>query len=198
MKRIAQFIIFVAAFALTSFAQEVKTTTTQPLSAERAALVSITAEVQSIDLDKREMTLKGPLGNVVTFVVDNRVKRLNETKVGDHVRADYYISIAAELREPTAEEKETPLVVLQGLARAPTDTEPAGGGLHQIKAVTTVEGIDMPTQTVTLKGPLGNYATVQAQNPDNLKKLHIGDTVVVTYTEALAVSLKKLPSGNKE
>jgi hypothetical protein len=198
MKRIVQFIFLVAPFALTTFAQEVKTTVAQPLSAERAALVSITAEVQSIDLDKREITLKGPLGNVVTFVVDNRVKRLNEVKVGDHVRADYYVSIAAELREPTAEEKETPLVVLQGLARAPADTEPAGGGLHQIKAVTTVEGIDMPTQTVTLKGPRGNYATVQAQNPDNLKKLHIGDTVVVTYTEALAVSLKKVPSGSKD
>jgi Cu/Ag efflux protein CusF len=198
MKRIAQILFFVAAFTLTSFAQEVKTTAAQPLSAERAALVSITAEVQSIDLDKREMTLKGPLGNTVTFVVDNRVKRLNEVKVGDHVRADYYISIAAELREPTAEEKETPLVVLQGLARAPADAEPAAGGLHQIKAVTTVEGIDMPTQTVTLKGPRGNYATVQAQDPENLKKLRIGETVVVTYTEALAVKLKKVPSGNKE
>lgn len=198
MKRIAQLILVGATFPLITFAQEVKTTAAQPLSAEKAALISITAEVQSIELDKREVTLKGPLGNVVTFVVDNRVKRLNEVKVGDHVRADYYVSIAAELREPTAEEKETPLVVLQGLARAPADTEPAGGGLHQIKAVTTVEGIDMPTQTVTLKGPRGNYATVQTQNPDNLKKLRIGDTIVVTYTEALAVSLKKVPSGNKD
>jgi hypothetical protein len=198
MKRIVPFTFLAAAFALTIFAQEVKTTSAKPLSAERAALVSITAEVQSIDLDKREMTLKGPLGNVVTFVVDARVKRLNEVKVGDHVRADYYVSIAGELREPTAEEKETPLVVLQGLERAPAGTEPAAGGLHQIKAVTTVEGIDMPTQTVTLKGPRGNYATVQAHDPDNLKKLHIGDTIVVTYTEALAVSLKKVPSGNKD
>ena len=34
---------------------------------------------------KREVTLKGPLGNVVTFTVDQRVKRRKEVKVGDHV-----------------------------------------------------------------------------------------------------------------
>jgi hypothetical protein len=96
-------------------------------------------------------------------------------------------------REPTTEEKQAPLTVLGGLARAPQGTEPAGGGLHQIKAVTTVEGIDLPTQTVTLKGPRGNYVTVRAEDPENLKKLRVGDTIVVTYTEALAVSLEKAP-----
>jgi hypothetical protein len=151
----------------------------------------ITASVEAVDPGKREVTLKGPLGNTATFVVDQRVKRLNEFKVGDHVTANCYVAIAGELREPTAEEKQAPLTVMGGLARAPQGAEPAGGGLHQIKAVTTVEGIDLPTQTVTLKGPRENYVTVKAQDPENLKKLRLGDTIVVTYTEALAVSLEK-------
>lgn len=40
-------------------------------------------------LAKREGNLKGPLGNVVTFVVDERVRRLNEVRVGDEVTTEY-------------------------------------------------------------------------------------------------------------
>jgi hypothetical protein len=198
MKTFVSTFLFVVALIFPAFAQEKKAASTQPVSADASLLTSITATIETLDLAKREVTLKGPLGNSVTFVVDKRVKRLNEMKVGDHVTADYYVSVAAELREPTAEEKEGPLVVLDEKARAPVGTDPAGGGLHQIKAVTTVEGLDLPTQTVTLKGPRGNYATIRAQDPDKLKKLRIGDTIVVTYTEALAVSLEKVPAAKKD
>ena len=49
-----------------------------PLSREETVLVQVTATVQAMDPAKREVTLKGPLGNVVTFVVEERVKRLDE------------------------------------------------------------------------------------------------------------------------
>ena len=171
----------------------------QPLSAEESVLVSVTATVQAIDLSKREVTLKGPLGNVVTFTVDKRVKRLNEVKVGDDVTADYYVSLAAELRAPTEEEKQNPVQILEVKAKAPKGTEPAAGALNVIKVVTTVEGLDLPTQSVTLKGqgPMGYTATIRAKSVENLKKLHLGDTIVVTYTEALAISVEKVPARKK-
>lgn len=167
------------------------------LTAGGAVLVSITANIEAIDPDKREVTLKGPLGNTVTVTVDEQVKRFNEFKVGDDVTAEYFVAVAGELREPTAEEKASPLTVQEGAARASQETAPAAGGVRQIKAVTTVEGIDLPTQTVTLKGPRGKYVTVRAQDPENLKKLQLGDTIVVTYTAALAVSLEKAPAAKK-
>ena len=159
---------------------------------EETVLVRITATVEAIDYDKREATLKGPLGNSVTFTVDQRVKRLNEIKVGDQVTADYYVSVAAELRPPTAEETANPLVILEGAGKTPPGTSPAGGGLRQIKAVCTIEGLDRPTETVTLKGPLGRYASVRVGDPTNLPHLRIGDTVLVTYTEALAIALEEV------
>jgi Cu/Ag efflux protein CusF len=195
MKTLFSSIALICILAFAAAAQENKESTrTDRLTAGGAVLVSITATIEAIDPAKREVTLKGPLGNTVTVKVDEQVKRLNEFKVGDHVTAEYFVAVAGELREPTAEEKASPLIVQEGAARAPQETAPAAGGLHQIKAVTTVEGIDLPTQTVTLKGPRGNYVTVRAQNPENLKKLRIGDTIVVTYTEALAVSLEKAPA----
>jgi hypothetical protein len=158
----------------------------------KAVLVSVTASVESIDYTNREITLKGPLGNEETFIVDKRVKRFGEIKVGDNIAADYYVSIAAELRKPTPEEEKHPIVVLDGLAKAPESTAPAAGGLRRIKVVTTIEGLNRPMQTLTVKGPLGRYHTVRVEDPSNLPKMRIGDNIVVVYTEALAVSLEKV------
>jgi hypothetical protein len=161
------------------------------MAAEDAVLISATATVQELDLEKRELTLKGPLGDVTTVTVDNAVKRLDEIKVGDEVTAEYYISVAAELREPTPSEKENPLFVTEGIAKAPKGTSPAAGGLRVIRVVATVEGLERPTRRVTLKGPRGNYMSVRARDVNRLEKLHLGDTIVVTFTEALAVSVEK-------
>lgn len=162
-----------------------------PISVEDEILLSVTAKVTAIDVDKREVTLKGPLGNEVTFTVDKRVQRLNEFLIGDDVTADYYLSVAAELRKPTAEEAKEPLIILDGKARAPKEASPGGGQLRMFKVVATVEGLERPTRMVTLKGPRGKFVSVRAHDPRNLEKLHLGDTIVVTYTEALAVSLAK-------
>ena len=108
------------------------------MTAEDEVLISATATVQALDLEKRELTLKGPLGEVSTVTVDKAVKRLNEIKVGDEVTAKYYISVAAELREPTAAEKENPLVVTEGMAKAPKGTSPAAGAMRVIRDVATV------------------------------------------------------------
>ena len=161
------------------------------MSVEDEVLISVTATVQSLDLEKRELTLKGPLGDTVSVTVDQSVKRLNEVKVGDEVTAKYYVSVAAELREPTAAEKEKPLVVAEGLAKAPKGASPAAGGLRVIRVVATVEGLERPTRLLTLKGPRGNYLSVRARDVKRLEKLHLGDTIVVTLTEALAVSVEK-------
>ena len=172
-------------------AEENRAPTGAPLTREEAILVSLTASVQAIDYTNREVTLKGPLGNEVTFTVDQRVKRLDEVKVGDFVRADYYVSIAAELRKPTPEEEKNPIVLLDAAGKAPPGTSPAAGGLRRFKVVTTIEGLDRPTQTITVKGPLGHYLTTRVADPSNLTKMRIGENIVVTYTEALAISLEK-------
>jgi hypothetical protein len=168
------------------------------LARSDSVLVSVTASVEAVDQAKREVTLKGPLGNAVTFVVDERVKRLNEVKVGDLVSADYYVSVAAELRKPTPEEEKTPIVQLEAGAKAPPGTSPGAGGLRRFRVVTTVEGLDRPTETVTVKGPLGRYVTLRVANPANLTAMRIGDSVIVTYTEALAISLEKVEQKRKE
>src|SRR3954468_3239925 len=165
--------------------------TAAKMHVEDEILVSMTANVQAIDLEKRELTLKDPLGKTSTVTVDKAAKRLNEVKPGDDVTAKYYVSVAAELREPTKEEKESPIMIAEGMAKSPKGTAPAAGGLRVIKVVATVEGLERPTRMVTLKGPRGNYLTVRARDVNRLEKLRLGDTIVVTFTEALAVAIEK-------
>jgi hypothetical protein len=182
-----------AASQFAAFAADEKTESKEAggIRREKAILLSITASVEEINATNREVTLKGPLGNTVTFTVDERVKRFNEIKVGDYVTADYYISLAADLRAPTPEEETHPIMILEAKGKAPPGTSPAAGGLRRIKVVTTVEGLDRPTETITVKGPRGNYLTAKVEDPANLTKMKIGDHIVVTYTEALAISLQK-------
>jgi hypothetical protein len=193
--------IFLSAFSLilipflascSSKQEQPEAAAISPLSAEESVLVTVTGTVQKIDLPRRELVLKRPGGDIVTFTVDERVRRLNEVKVGDEVNSQYYVSVAGELRPPTPEEQANPLVELEQTARAPKDTQPSGGVLKVTRMVTTVQAIDLPTQSLTLKGPLGNTANIRARSLDNLKKIHVGDTIVIIYTEALAVSLEKV------
>ena len=43
---------------------------------------------------------------------------------------------------------------------------------------------------MTLKGPEGNVETVRVMDPKNLEKVKVGDRIVITYTEALAISVE--------
>lgn len=165
---------------------------TKPLTRHESELTTITARVESVDPEKREVTLKGPEGNKVTITAGKSVKRFNEVKPGDVVQATYYQSVAAELREPTAEEKANPLTVESGEGRASESAAPAGGVARRVKAVVTIESIDRSAQTITVKGPRGNTVTAKVEHPENLEKMQVGNNIVITYTEALALSLEKV------
>jgi hypothetical protein len=102
---------------------------------------------------------------------------------------DYYLGYNAEVRKPTAEEAQNPLVVVESLSRTGRDTEPAGGVARRIRAVVTVEAMDRAAQTITVKGPRGKYFVTAVNDPSNFDKVHVGDTIVLTFNQAAAISL---------
>ena len=60
-----------------------------------------------------------------------------------------------------------------------------------VKAVTKVQSIDQAKKTVTIKGPRGNTHEIAVKDPATFQKLKEGDTIVITFTEAVAISLEK-------
>ena len=154
-------------------------------------LVTATATVDSVDLEKRELTLKGDGGHPVTLTVDQRVKRLNEIKPGDTVTANYYASAASEFRSPTESERAKPVVLLEETVKVVKEADPAGVALRKYRVVATVEGVDRASSALTLKGPGGKYHTVRVKDANKLTELRLGDAIVVDYTEAFAISVTK-------
>jgi len=197
MKRKLQTLTAIAALALALPAIAQETTATKPkmLTRQEHLLLSVTGTIEAIDLTSREVTLKDAQGHIETFAVDKDVNRLNEAKVGDKVVMGYYLGFAAELRKPTAEEEQNPLVVLEGAGRAGQEAAPAAAEVRRIRAVVTIEGLDRPTQSITVKGPRGKYFKARVADPSRLEQARIGETIVLTFTEAAAISLKKADKG---
>lgn len=159
---------------------------------ERRQLITTMATVEAVDYDTREMVLKSPTGSVTTVIVGPEVQRLSEIVPGDKIRTDYYISMASELRAPTEEEKEEPFKVIEGGGRADAAEAPAGMLGREIRVVATVEHLDTVAQTATLRGPYGRALTVRVRDPERMEKAKVGDTVVLTYTEAVAISVEEI------
>lgn len=153
-------------------------------------LETASATVTNIDRENNEVTLKDEDGNTFTVTLDKKVD-LSQISNGDKVNVQYYRSLATDFREPTAEDQRDPLVITDETIDAPEGTEPTKGDLKQIRAVVKIQNVDKDEQTVTVKGPMDNEYTLYVSDSSDLDKLKEGESITVTYTEALAVSLQK-------
>jgi hypothetical protein len=59
------------------------------------------------------------------------------------------------MSNPRGQEMANPLEFADAMERSPMEAAPAGAVVESITAVCTIEGLDRPTETVTLMGPLG-------------------------------------------
>ena len=175
------------AAASSSSADVAAAATGAPRHLEVADQKSITATVEAIDPETRMVTLRGPQGNTLTFRAGEAVKNLSQVKVGDKVNAFYYESLALDLRAPgAAPVNET----VAGATAAQPGERPAAKVAQQTTITATVEAVDRANSTVTLKGPQGNTRTLRVRDPQRLERVKVGDQLVATYTEAMAVSVE--------
>lgn len=161
---------------------------------DRWTLIAAQATVEAVNQETREVTLRGPAGELMTVTAGDKVKRLNEVEVGDLVQAEFWTYIKAEFRDPTPEEAETPLVALAEGDRIIEGAPPAAEYTAVMKAVVTIEIISRPDMLVTVQGPGGDYVAVPVEDPELIKELQIGEVVVLTYAESVALSLEKAGS----
>lgn len=154
---------------------------------------SVTATVAMLNYETRAAALQFEDDSISQFVVGPEVERLEEIKVGDTVMIEYISALGLELREPTPEEAANPVADAEVVERAPADTmAPAGATGNTVRAVTTIEVLDRIHNTATLMAPNGHLLTIRVKDPDRLPEVRIGQTVIVTYTEAVVVSIDKV------
>lgn len=161
-----------------------------PPSWKTATMVEESAIVTAIDQKTRMVTLKGPKGNEVTFKAGEEVRNLAQVKVGDEVKFAYYESVAVRVLKK--DEAAPPASETAAVARAKPGEKPAGVAGVETTVVATIEAIDKKAKTATLKGENGKSVTVTPRDPKNLDKVKVGDRIVITYTEAIAISVEKV------
>jgi hypothetical protein len=171
--------------------KDTETAQAQPLTRTESVEATMTSTVEYINTRTRVVTLRNEEGHNISFVVDDSVQRLDEVRVGDTVNVRYRATLVAELRPATSAEMTAPIVITSGDTRSPEGTTPAAIRARVTRIVTTVQAVDLNNMTVTLRGPMGDEAVVRGRSLDNLKKLNVGDTIVITTTRSVAVALEK-------
>ena len=156
---------------------------------------SITAKVVAVDQAARTITLVGPEGNTLDVEVGEKVRNLDQIKVGDKVTVDYYEGLLAQLNAPGSPTKD--VAMTDAAVRAAAGQRPGGGVASSVTATVTIEFVDNLRHVVKFKGPLGHSNVVKVMRPEfraMLKNLKAGDTVNLTYFQALVVSVR--PASN--
>ena len=153
-----------------------------------AQSVTIRGTVAAVDKENRTITLKGPKGRTVTLDVKDPAK-LDAIKVGDPVVAKYTEAVAFQIK-PAGTAAAGTTTQESRVSSKPGET-PAGAIGREVTVTAPITAIDKKANTVTIKGPEGNSATVKAKDPKNLDRIKVGDMVEITYAQALAVSLDK-------
>jgi len=182
-------IVALILFSANAFAQESKE---RRAPREKSEQVTMQGTVSAINKETREITLMSKEGGLVTLTAGEEIERFDEIAVDDVLQFDYYTYIKAEFREPTAEELAEPLQMMAEGGKAPEGMDPAAVIGAIAKAVVTIEVINRPNMVVTVKGPNGNYVSIPVEDENLITELKIGEVLILTYAEAMAVSLEKL------
>ena len=149
---------------------------------------TVTATVEAINAETRDVTLRLADGEIVSFTASEEARNLDQVSIGDLVTAQYIERmtvrvVANDGQEPTA-------AGLSAMARTEKGEMPGVAASDTVVVTYTVEDINIEANTFKLKGPDGMVEEFTAMNPDNLKRAAVGDLVIMTMTMAVAISVE--------
>jgi hypothetical protein len=148
----------------------------------------VTATVEAIDQKTREVTLKGPKGNKLSFVAGPEVKNLAQVQKGDEVVIEYVQALAMELKKSA--KTAVSRTITEGAKTAAAGDKPGVVAARQVNFVAKIDAIDTKTNVVTLTG-VEHTVDLKVKDPAVLKNFKAGDFVEGAYVEAMAVSVQK-------
>ena len=151
--------------------------------------ITITALVEAINLETREVTLRGPQGNSVSIIASEEARNLDQVSIGDLVMAEYVQAITIDVIAGDGSEPGVGELAVAG--RSEKGEMPGVAVMDTVVITATVEEINLEANTFKLKGPAGEIKEYTARDPENLKKSAVGDIVVITLTEAVALTVEK-------
>jgi hypothetical protein len=162
------------------------TVTSAPGRVEMAQAIEGSAVITAIDKANRTFTVKRQKGEEVKITAGPEVKNFDQLKVGDTVNVAYVESLVLELKKGGGMKVEK--TEKGGVVGAKPGATPGGVAGRQVTVVGDVIKLDAATQTITVKGP-ERTVELKSRDPEQFKRIAVGDQIQATYTEALAISV---------
>jgi hypothetical protein len=151
--------------------------------------VTVSAVVEAIDHETRIVTVRKANGEELTFTASEEARNLGQVSVGDLLIAEYVETIEIQVLANDGMEPEA--AAAGAVARTKEGDMPGFAAMEKTVITATVEDINIEANTFKLKGPDGGVNEYTARNPENLKRSKVGDLVVITRTDTVAVVVEK-------
>jgi hypothetical protein len=151
--------------------------------------MTVSAEVTAIDHETRVVSVRKDDGEEITFTASEEARNLGQVSVGDMLLAEYVETVSIQVM--ANEGMEPDVAAASAMARTKEGEMPGFAAMDATVITATVEEINIEANTFKLKGVDGTVNEYVARNPENLKRAEVGDLVVITLSEAIAIAVEK-------
>lgn len=148
---------------------------------------STVAKVEAVNLKERKVTLSSLQGDLFIIHVGKEAVNLPRVKKGDMVDISYGRELKVWVAEPgTVINKQSTAVV-----RAKPGSQPQGMGVTETNITAKILALDKVNELAKLELANGSVVVVKVENPDNLNKVKVGDTLGINYLEVVDIAVRK-------
>lgn len=148
----------------------------------------LTATVIAINKASRRLTLMSPDGIKQTVKVGPEAVNFDQIRVGDQLQVEATQEVVVQMAEP---DQSTDDATVAMVALAPKGAKPGGVMAETTQVTGTVTAIDQDKRTATLRFEDGSTRTFPVRSDVNLGKRKVGEKVVLSVTEMVAVQVHK-------
>ena len=144
---------------------------------------TIAGTIETIDTNKRAVNIKTADGKFVAVNVPDTVKRFNDLKVGNKVKATYNNNVMVRPKAAS----ESPV------DSATSEYSDAQGSRTQVQVRTmtaTIAGIDRAASSISFEGPNGWTYSRRVVDPTVFEQVKVGDKVDITWNTDLTIAVE--------
>ncbi len=153
-------------------------------------VVTVHGKIIAVDRSNKLVTFQSMRGKTITVQVDNPYN-LAAAKPGEPFVARFYE--IATIREMQPGELIPSASLQEGIVSAMPGQTPGAAFGNQLQIVATIDATNSEKSIVSIKGPDGSVETVAVSNPEILANVRLGDQVVITLSNVVAIALDKEP-----
>jgi hypothetical protein len=161
----------------------------EELATPRGASVTVVqGQIVSVDQENKFVTLQAAGGKQVILHVFNQYS-LATVKPGEPFIARFYEIASVQQMLPGQSPSAQSLTA--GIVNAAPDQTPGAPFGSQYQFAVTIDAIDKNDKTISINGLDGAVEVVVVANPESLDRVHVGEQIVVTLIDVVAIALDK-------